>query len=164
MIAWLLLILNIFTREYTAPVAETMQGNNETQVMAGDRVYFNRQSYQDSIAFLRAELTPSQPVIKGFIGEVMQLDDLTDKWGLKHSKRLKIANNVYRKAGMETRWGEHPRSKTARKCNNHFGTKLNPRITPRANEHGRLRMAKYERWTDAYIDVIEFHIRYGRLW
>ena len=120
--------------------------------------------HMDSVSKLQGELIPSKTVIRGFLDDALQTWDTGTVFDLTHAKRLRISKNVYRKAGVETAWGEAKHSHTARKCNNHFGTKLNKRITPRATRAGRLRMAKYDRWTDAYVDVIEFHIKTGGLW
>ncbi len=123
-----------------------------------------RMEYQTKVANEYGQLESSMPVIKAFLNESMQLDNMGTVWGLKHSKRANIAKIVERTSKLETNYGEAKRAVTCRKSNNHFGTKLNKRITPRAIGKARLNYAVYRQWSDGYLDIIEYVMRYGKTW
>jgi hypothetical protein len=129
-----------------------------------DPLSLNRMEYQDTIAEEYASLQSSNVLVRSFLTVVLQLDNLNNVWGLKHSKRVYIARQVEKKASLETAFGEARNAITCRAVNNHFGTKLNPRFTPRATGKARLNIAMYENWTDGYVDNIDYMLRHGRMW
>jgi len=138
-------------------------GYDDTQMMESNPV-LNRMEYMQSVANEYSTLIPSIVIIDDFLTVALRLDTIGTVFSLKHSKRVSIANKVKRTALLETRYGEARSAITCRKANNHFGTKYNKRITPRSTGEERLRIATYKQWTDGYLDMIEYIIKYGRSW